>query len=148
MARQDFTSRDIAALVATVALVLFKQFVDDDLGCASYLIGDEHARAALVVDPAYAIDQYLDECRRRGVELQGELAEVRVLPDETAVAPLEVDARLLQVALPPYSERLKEENSLPVMPELKFPHSATFGPTGRGTRSAQAELSESEVHAK
>ena len=49
--------------------MLFKQFLDDDLGCASYLIGDEHARAALVVDPAYAIDQYLDECRRRGVEL-------------------------------------------------------------------------------
>jgi hydroxyacylglutathione hydrolase len=49
--------------------VLFKQFVDDDLGCASYLIGDEHAKAAVVVDPAYAIDQYLDECLRRGVSL-------------------------------------------------------------------------------
>jgi hydroxyacylglutathione hydrolase len=49
--------------------VLFKQFVDDDLGCASYLIGDEHAGVAVVVDPAYAIEQYLDECERRGVEL-------------------------------------------------------------------------------
>jgi glyoxylase-like metal-dependent hydrolase (beta-lactamase superfamily II)/rhodanese-related sulfurtransferase len=49
--------------------VLFKQFVDDDLGCASYLIGDEEAGVAVVVDPAYAIEPYLDECKRRGVEL-------------------------------------------------------------------------------
>jgi glyoxylase-like metal-dependent hydrolase (beta-lactamase superfamily II)/rhodanese-related sulfurtransferase len=49
--------------------VLFKQFVDDDLGCASYLIGDEQAGAAVVVDPAYAIEPYLAECKRRGVEL-------------------------------------------------------------------------------
>jgi hydroxyacylglutathione hydrolase len=56
-------------LVATVALVLFKQFVDDDLGCASYLIGDEQAGAAVVVDPAYAIEPYLDECMRRSIDL-------------------------------------------------------------------------------
>jgi glyoxylase-like metal-dependent hydrolase (beta-lactamase superfamily II)/rhodanese-related sulfurtransferase len=49
--------------------VLFKQFVDDDLGCASYLIGDEQAGAAVVVDPAYAIEPYLDECTRRGIDL-------------------------------------------------------------------------------
>jgi hydroxyacylglutathione hydrolase len=49
--------------------VLFKQFVDDDLGCASYLVGDEHAGIAVVVDPAYGIEQYLDECERRDVEL-------------------------------------------------------------------------------
>jgi hydroxyacylglutathione hydrolase len=56
-------------LVATVALVLFKQFVDDDLGCASYLIGDEQAGVGVLVDPAYAIEPYLDECKRRKVEL-------------------------------------------------------------------------------
>jgi hydroxyacylglutathione hydrolase len=49
--------------------VLFKQFVDEDLGCASYLIGDEAAGVAVVVDPAYAIEQYLDECRLRHVVL-------------------------------------------------------------------------------
>jgi hydroxyacylglutathione hydrolase len=49
--------------------VLFKQFVDDDLGCASYLVGDEHTGVAAVVDPAYAIERYLDECRRRNVRL-------------------------------------------------------------------------------
>jgi len=49
--------------------VLFKQFVDDDLGCGSYIVGDEHAGIAVVVDPAYAIEQYLDECARREVRL-------------------------------------------------------------------------------
>jgi glyoxylase-like metal-dependent hydrolase (beta-lactamase superfamily II)/rhodanese-related sulfurtransferase len=49
--------------------VLFRQFVDDDLGCASYLIGDETAGAAVVVDPAYAIEPYLEEARRREVRL-------------------------------------------------------------------------------
>jgi glyoxylase-like metal-dependent hydrolase (beta-lactamase superfamily II)/rhodanese-related sulfurtransferase len=47
--------------------VLFKQFVDDDLGCASYLVGDENEGEAVVVDPAYAIEQYLEEGERRGV---------------------------------------------------------------------------------
>jgi hydroxyacylglutathione hydrolase len=40
--------------------VLFRQFVDEDLGCGSYLIGDERAGIAAVVDPAYAIERYLD----------------------------------------------------------------------------------------
>jgi glyoxylase-like metal-dependent hydrolase (beta-lactamase superfamily II)/rhodanese-related sulfurtransferase len=40
--------------------VLFRQFVDEDLGCGSYLIGDEQAGVAAVIDPAYAIEQYLD----------------------------------------------------------------------------------------
>ena len=41
----------------------FRQFVDDDLGCASYLIGDESSGEAVVVDPAYAIEPYLEEAR-------------------------------------------------------------------------------------
>jgi len=53
--------------------MLFKQFVDDDLGCASYLVGDEHAGVAVVVDPAYAIEQYLEEAERRGIRLVGVL---------------------------------------------------------------------------
>jgi hydroxyacylglutathione hydrolase len=47
--------------------VLFEQFVDDDLGCASYLVGDEHAGVAAIVDPSYAIEQYVDACERHGV---------------------------------------------------------------------------------
>jgi hydroxyacylglutathione hydrolase len=40
--------------------VLFRQFVDDGLGCASYLIGDDSVGEAVIVDPAYAIEQYLE----------------------------------------------------------------------------------------
>lgn len=49
--------------------MLFKQFVDDDLGCASYLVGDEQVGEAVVVDPAYAIEQYLAEAERRSVRI-------------------------------------------------------------------------------
>jgi hydroxyacylglutathione hydrolase len=49
--------------------VHFRQFVDDDLGCASYLIGDEKAGEAVLVDPAYAIEPYLEEAERSGVRI-------------------------------------------------------------------------------
>jgi glyoxylase-like metal-dependent hydrolase (beta-lactamase superfamily II)/rhodanese-related sulfurtransferase len=49
--------------------VLFQQFVDDDLGCASYLIGDEDAGIAAIVDPPYAIEPVLAEAAKRGVEI-------------------------------------------------------------------------------
>ncbi|HET7572933.1 MAG TPA: rhodanese-like domain-containing protein [Gaiellaceae bacterium] len=49
--------------------MLFKQFVDDDLGCASYLVGDEHAGVAVAVDPPYAIEPLLAEAARRGVRI-------------------------------------------------------------------------------
>ncbi|MFL6066776.1 MAG: MBL fold metallo-hydrolase, partial [Gaiellaceae bacterium] len=49
--------------------MIFKQFVDDGLGCASYLVGDEDTGEALVVDPAYWVEQYLEEAARREVRL-------------------------------------------------------------------------------
>ena len=49
--------------------MIFTQFVDDDLGCASYLVGDEKAGVAAVVDPAFAIGQYLAEAEKRGVRI-------------------------------------------------------------------------------
>ncbi|MBA2425097.1 MAG: MBL fold metallo-hydrolase, partial [Actinobacteria bacterium] len=57
--------------------MIFTQFVDDALGCASYLVGDESTGQAVVVDPAYAIEQYLEEAERRDVRL------VRVLETHT-----------------------------------------------------------------
>ena len=48
-------------------LVLFQQFVDDDLGCASYLVGDEDAGVAAIVDPPYAIEPVLAEAAKREV---------------------------------------------------------------------------------
>jgi hydroxyacylglutathione hydrolase len=49
--------------------VLFKQFLDDDLGCASYLVGDEHAGLAVVVDPPYRVEPVLDEAERHGARI-------------------------------------------------------------------------------
>jgi glyoxylase-like metal-dependent hydrolase (beta-lactamase superfamily II)/rhodanese-related sulfurtransferase len=53
--------------------VIFTQFVDDDLGCASYLVGDEDEGIAVVVDPAYAIEELLAAAERRAVRLVGVL---------------------------------------------------------------------------
>jgi glyoxylase-like metal-dependent hydrolase (beta-lactamase superfamily II)/rhodanese-related sulfurtransferase len=49
--------------------VLFRQFVDDDLGCASYLIGDPSGGEAVVVDPAYAVEQYLEAAAADGLHI-------------------------------------------------------------------------------
>jgi hydroxyacylglutathione hydrolase len=49
--------------------VLFEQYVEEGLGCASYLIGDEQAGEAIVVDPAYAVGQYLETAERKGVRI-------------------------------------------------------------------------------
>ena len=49
--------------------MLFQQFVDDDLGCASYLVGDEDAGVAAIVDPPYAIEPVLAAAQKRGVRL-------------------------------------------------------------------------------
>ena len=49
--------------------MIFKQFVDEGLGCASYLLGDEDAGEAVVVDPAYAIEPYVEEAERHGVRI-------------------------------------------------------------------------------
>jgi hydroxyacylglutathione hydrolase len=49
--------------------VIFRQLVHDDLGCASYLIGDEDAGVAAVVDPKLDIDGYLRLARYLGVHI-------------------------------------------------------------------------------
>jgi glyoxylase-like metal-dependent hydrolase (beta-lactamase superfamily II)/rhodanese-related sulfurtransferase len=49
--------------------VLFRQFVDDDLGCASYLVGDESAGEAVVVDPAFEIEPYLAAAEHHEVRI-------------------------------------------------------------------------------
>jgi hydroxyacylglutathione hydrolase len=50
--------------------VIFRQLVHDDLGCASYLIGDEDAGVAAVVDPKLHIDEYLRLARFFGVRVE------------------------------------------------------------------------------
>ena len=57
--------------------MLFSQVLNDDLGCASYLVGCEEAQEAVVVDPPFAIETVLAEADRLGVRI------VRVLETHT-----------------------------------------------------------------
>lgn len=50
--------------------MLFRQVTHDDLGCASYLVGDDGAGIAAVVDPRFEIDVYLDLARYNGVRIE------------------------------------------------------------------------------
>ncbi len=49
--------------------MLLRQFLDDDLGCASYLIADESSGEAALIDPAYRIEPFLAEADRLGVRV-------------------------------------------------------------------------------
>ena len=68
--------------------MIFTQFVDDALGCASYLVGDPGTGEAVVVDPAFAIEQYLEEAERRDVRV------VRVVETHTHADHLSGHGRL------------------------------------------------------
>lgn len=50
--------------------MFFKQFYLGCLAHASYLIGDEETKIAVVVDPQRDIEQYLEEARRQGFEIR------------------------------------------------------------------------------
>jgi len=50
--------------------VIFRQVTHDDLGCASYLVGDESAGVAAVVDPKFDIEEYLTLARYLGVSIE------------------------------------------------------------------------------
>ena len=50
--------------------MIFRQITQDDLGCASYLVGDEHAGVAAVVDPKLDIEDYLHLARYMGVSIE------------------------------------------------------------------------------
>jgi rhodanese-related sulfurtransferase len=50
--------------------MIFRQITQDDLGCASYLIGDEDAGVAAVVDPRLDIDEYLRLARYMGARIE------------------------------------------------------------------------------
>jgi hydroxyacylglutathione hydrolase len=50
--------------------VIFRQIAHEDLGCASYLIGDANAGVAAVVDPRLDIGEYLRLARYLGVSIE------------------------------------------------------------------------------
>jgi hydroxyacylglutathione hydrolase len=75
--------------------MVFTQFVDDALGCASYLVGDPGTGDAVVVDPAFAIEPYLDEAAHRDVRI------VRAIETHTHADHLSGHGRLaLEYAIP------------------------------------------------
>jgi hydroxyacylglutathione hydrolase len=49
--------------------MIFRQITHDDLGCASYLVGDSRTKVAAVVDPKFEIDEYLTLARYLGVSI-------------------------------------------------------------------------------
>src|SRR5215207_8762020 len=50
--------------------MIFRQITHDDLGCASYLVGDEKAGVAAVVDPRFEVDEYLELARYMGLRIE------------------------------------------------------------------------------
>ena len=49
--------------------MIFRQITHDDLGCASYFVGDYSTGTAAVVDPRFEIDDYLELARYLGVSI-------------------------------------------------------------------------------
>ena len=50
--------------------MIFRQIIHDDLACASYLVGDEEAGVAAVVDPGFEVDEHLELARYLGVDIE------------------------------------------------------------------------------
>ncbi len=50
--------------------MIFRQLIHDDLGCASYLVGDGDAGTAAVVDPRFEVNEYLELARYLGVRIE------------------------------------------------------------------------------
>jgi hydroxyacylglutathione hydrolase len=51
-------------------VLLFRQFVNDDLGCASYLVGDGADGVAVVVDPPFEIEPLVTAAAEGGVRIE------------------------------------------------------------------------------
>jgi hydroxyacylglutathione hydrolase len=63
--------------------MILRQVTHDDLGCASYLIGDEDAGVAAVVDPKLDVGEYLRLARYLGVEI-GHVLETHTHADHVS----------------------------------------------------------------
>ncbi|MEA2495350.1 MAG: hypothetical protein QOJ29_3261 [Thermoleophilaceae bacterium] len=50
--------------------MIFRQLTHDDLGCASYFVGDDDAGVAAVIDPRLDVDEYLRLARYLGVRIE------------------------------------------------------------------------------
>ncbi|HEY5815408.1 MAG TPA: rhodanese-like domain-containing protein [Solirubrobacterales bacterium] len=50
--------------------MLFRQIIHEDLGCASYLVGDPASGEAAVIDPQWDVDPYINLARLHGVRIE------------------------------------------------------------------------------
>lgn len=50
--------------------MFFKQFLRDDLGCASYMVGDTDAGECAIVDPQWDISEYLATAEQKGMRIR------------------------------------------------------------------------------
>ncbi len=50
--------------------MLFRQFIHEDLGCASYLVADPSAGVGAVIDPQWDTEPYLRLARLRGIAIE------------------------------------------------------------------------------
>jgi hydroxyacylglutathione hydrolase len=50
--------------------MLFRQIIHEDLGCASYLVGDSASGVAAVIDPQWDVNPYLELSRLHGVRIE------------------------------------------------------------------------------
>ena len=99
--------------------MLFQQFLDEDLGCASYLVGDERAGVAAIVDPPFALEPLLEAAERHGVEI------VRCLETHTHADHLSGHGRLalehnVPVSIHPAAEAEYPHDALADGLELEF----------------------------
>ncbi len=98
-------------MLTSRSVLLFRQFVNEDLGCASYLVGDSEAGVAVVVDPPFAIEELMRAAADDGVRV------LRVLETHTHADHLSGHGRLalehgLRVAVHPLAEAQFESDPI------------------------------------
>jgi hydroxyacylglutathione hydrolase len=64
------TVRPPQTVLGSAPVLLFRQFVNEDLGCASYLVGDREAGVAVAVDPPFAIEPLVAAAREEDVRIE------------------------------------------------------------------------------
>lgn len=77
--------------------MFFRQVLNDDLGCASYVVAD--GGEAVVVDPKWDVEEYLELGRRHGLRITT-VVETHVHADHVSGAQQLADATAASIAVP------------------------------------------------
>ena len=106
----------------------FAQFVRPSSGCASYLLGSEGRGACAVVDPAWEVEQYLQEAQRRGLRIT-HVIETHAHADHLSGA-----------------RRLAARTGAPILAHPQFQPAFPFEPVLDGATVALGEVRLSALH--